>query len=152
MTATAQAMQGRRLVTFSIQGDPHGKGRARSFVNKGGKIGHFTPKKTRGYESVVRGMSAISMRSAKPMLGPIKVLLVAVFAVPESYTASRRENCLAGREFPTKKPDADNIEKSFLDGMKGVVYRDDCQIVILSCSKIYGAKAVTHIQIEEITP
>lgn len=35
--------------------------------------------------------------------------------------------------FESRRPDIDNVEKSLLDGMNGVVYADDCQI--LYCEK-----------------
>jgi Holliday junction resolvase RusA-like endonuclease len=45
---------------------------------------------------------------------------------------------LAGSERPTKKPDLDNLAKSVLDALNGVIYQDDSQIVSLHMTKVYS--------------
>ena len=39
---------------------------------------------------------------------------------------------------PTTKPDIDNVIKAVLDGLNGVAYADDSQVVALSASKCYS--------------
>jgi hypothetical protein len=39
-----------RSITITLELPPEGKGRARAFL-RSGKIGHFTPEKTRAYET-----------------------------------------------------------------------------------------------------
>ena len=55
---------------------------------------------------------------------------------------------LSGEIKPTKKPDIDNITKCILDGLNGVAYRDDTQVVEVSAKKIYAEKAEVKVEIE----
>lgn len=59
---------------------------------------------------------------------PVGVKITACFAIPKSYTKTEKEMCRSGETLPTKKPDADNIEKIVFDAMNGLVYLDDAQI------------------------
>nr|DAQ86101.1 MAG TPA: Endodeoxyribonuclease RusA [Caudoviricetes sp.] len=47
-------------------------------------------------------------------------------------------------------PDADNIAKAVLDGLNGVVYADDKQIVELKVIKAYAEVPRVEVTIEEI--
>lgn len=123
-------------VTFSVPGEPQGKGRARSFLMKG-RIVHTTPSKTRTYEGLIRS-AALDAFSGAPLSGPLHVDLRAVFSVPQSWSQRKRAQALAGEVKPAKRPDLDNILKAFKDGMNGVVYFDDCQIVSGRYEKVYG--------------
>lgn len=42
-----------------------------------------------------------------------------------------------GQLFPCKKPDIDNIIKIILDGLNGVMFDDDKQVVNVSATKVY---------------
>ena len=46
---------------------------------------------------------------------------------------------LEGREFPLKKPDADNIIKVVQDALNGVAYHDDKQVMYVTAKKVYSA-------------
>ena len=41
------------------------------------------------------------------------------------------------RTYCDKKPDIDNVMKAILDGLNGMAYSDDSQVVDISCSKCY---------------
>jgi Holliday junction resolvase RusA-like endonuclease len=43
--------------------------------------------------------------------------------------------------FHTLRPDADNLAKAVKDAMKGIVYRDDSQVVFLAIEKKYAEHA-----------
>jgi len=48
-----------------------------------------------------------------------------------------------GKEvYHTKKPDIDNLAKAVKDALKGIIYKDDSQIVEAYLSKQYGEPAV----------
>jgi hypothetical protein len=52
---------------------------------------------------------------------------------------------------PASKPDVDNLAKSALDGMSGVVYIDDGQVVYLTISKYYSDTPMMMIDVFPIT-
>ncbi len=140
------------MITITIPGAPTGKGRARSFIKKTGGIGHYTPAKTRDKETTVAWWAAIAMRGRKPLGGPVAMTMDARIAVPKSWSKQDTADALAGRIFPTGKPDLDNIEKLCLDGMNGIVWIDDAQVVTVIKAKRYAARAEVVITITEQLP
>lgn len=124
-------------VTFTVSGHPQGKGRARAFV-RAGHVGHYTPEKTRSYESMIRGAAIDAMAGRPPFDVPVAVRVDAIFDVPASWSKKKREAALAWTIKPGKKPDIDNVVKAVVDACNGVVFKDDALIVQGSYSKAYG--------------
>lgn len=125
------------MIRFTIPGEPQGKGRARI-----GRIaGHarmFTPAKTLAYEGLVAQMAQQAMAGAALLAGPVVMEADILFTVPRSASRKVRADSLAGLMRPTKKPDTDNVIKALCDGMNGVVWRDDVQVVELRVSKRFA--------------
>ena len=96
---------------ITIPGRPVPKGRPRLGVH-GRKAYVYTPPETREYERLV-GWVAKSA-GCRPVEGPVSVAL--------SVYVKRRL-------------DADNIAKSILDGLTGVAYEDDDQVIELLVRK-----------------
>lgn len=134
-------------VTFSVEGEPQGKGRARSFL-QAGRIVTTTPPKTRTYEGLVRSAALDAFKGRAPWEGPLRVDLTAIFGIAKSWSKKKQQDALTGFIKPTKRPDLDNILKAFKDGMKGVIYRDDCQIVNGFYSKRYGPQAMVVVTVK----
>lgn len=133
-------------VIFSVYGEVVPKGRPR-FTRQGRT---YTPKKTHDYESEVAMMAKSAMGSSDPLETPVAVYVYVNMPVPQSYSAKRREACLNGIERPTKKTgDLDNMVKTILDAMNGIVYKDDSQIVSLHATKRYDSIASAHICVKE---
>lgn len=128
-------------VTISLLGEPQGKGRARAFL-RGKHIGHYTPEKTRSYESMIRGAATEALGSRVAFDRPVEFILRAIFPVPMSWSQKKRTQALLGLIKPGKKPDLDNIAKAWNDALNGVVYRDDSLIVRMTLDKRYGAQAL----------
>ena len=59
-------------VAFTLAGHPQGKGRARAFV-RAGHVAHYTPEKTRSYESMIRGAAMDAMAGRAPFDVPVEV-------------------------------------------------------------------------------
>ena len=117
-----------------IDGAPVAKGRPR-FTRS--KIA-FTPAKTRAYESRGRSAALEAMGKLDPLTGPLTATIVAYMPIPKSRPKRWQAEAKAGDILPTSKPDADNLAKSILDSMAGVVFTDDAQIVDLNVSKRYS--------------
>ena len=108
----------------------------------------YTPKKTSDYETEVR-TQAQAVMTREPLETPLAVYLYFRLPIPRSYTKKRSEACLSGSERPTKKPDIDNLAKSVLDGLNGVVWHDDSQIVSLHLTKVYARNPGIDLLIRE---
>ncbi|WGR67831.1 MULTISPECIES: RusA family crossover junction endodeoxyribonuclease [unclassified Bradyrhizobium] len=136
-------------ITITLPGAPQGKGRARAFL-RGGKIGHYTPQKTRSYESLIFGAAVDVMRDRPPFDEAVQFTLRAIYPVPASWSERKRQKALAGEIRPAKKPDLDNVAKAWNDALNGVVYRDDAQIVLMWIEKRYGPQPLVVCTIQPV--
>lgn len=141
-------------VEFVVPGEPKGKGRARSRIakGKGGQqfVAHYTPKETVEYENLVRMAAHESMAGSAPTSFPCAVTIVAHCSVPASWSQRKRGKAFAGEVFPTGKPDLDNIEKSILDGMNKIVFRDDSVVCDVVKRKRYSATPRVEVRVREL--
>lgn len=135
-------------VMFVVYGAPVPKGRPR-FAKRGAFVQTYTPEKTKSYESEVAMMAKAAMGSSEPLFSPLEAFIHLTFPIPESYSKKRSEACLSGQEKHTKKPDADNCAKALIDGMGGIIFDNDSQIVSLHVHKTYGEIAKAEILVRE---
>lgn len=123
---------------FVVPGTPVAKGRARAFI-RSGHIGHHTPDKTVKYEARVAIFAKQAMALRPPMAGAVMLSVTAHFPIPASWSKKRQAAARSGLEQVTKKPDLDNVLKAIKDGMNGVVWLDDAQVVrLVDCCKVYS--------------
>lgn len=115
----------------------------------------FTPEKTVGYEGLVAATAAAALAGnalAHQLLdGPLEAVLEMRFPVPASWSKAKRARALAGVDWHTSKPDADNVAKAILDACNGVVFRDDAQVVMLVATKAFSDEPGVRVVIRECT-
>lgn len=128
---------------FNVEGDPVGKQRPRFARGR-----TYTPKKSVDYENLIASQALSAMCPSLPLETPVAVYIYINHAIPTSYSKKRKEACLNRLERP-KKPDLDNVAKSFLDAMNGIVYKDDVQVVSLHVTKRYDTIASVHVCVRE---
>lgn len=137
-------------ITFSVDINPIPKGRPK-FARRGNFVRAYTPKKTSDYETKIK-TQAQAVMTREPLETPVAVYLYFRLPIPKTYPKKRIAACLAGSERPIKKPDLDNLAKSVLDGLNGVVYLDDSQLVSLHITKVYAHNPGVDIMIREELP
>lgn len=127
-------------VLIEVPGVPVAKGRPRHAIGRGERpfIMAYTPAATRLYEEQLRFAGKAAMSGAVPLTGPLAMEVTVYVPIPMSFTKKRTAAARAGYEFPAKKPDADNFAKIAMDGLNGIVYGDDSQIVDLHVQKLYS--------------
>ena len=136
-------MNVRSDICFVVKGDPRGKGRPR-FT----KSGHaYTDENTKQYESLVAW--SYRMASGYKFTSPVRVTIMAHFK-PPNKSKKVVGDMLDGHILPTKKPDVDNIAKIILDGLNGIAWDDDTQVVELIVSKHYSKEPRVAVMIEEL--
>ena len=107
----------KKLLQFTVPGEARGKGRPR-FVRATGRV--YTPEETLSYEHLVKVKAQEAMDGSPPFEGPLGVAVGAWRSVPASWSKKRRAAALL-QPAPVGF-DADNIAKSVLDAMNGVVF------------------------------
>lgn len=149
------------MIRFVIPGAPVGKGRHRSqALMRGGKpvlgpngrpiVTSHTPEKTIAYEGLVAHEGRVAMAGRPLLSGPVEMVLRFDMAIPKSLSKRDRAAALAGRLRPTKKPDTSNVLKAIEDGLNGVVWVDDVQVVELFVSKRYAETPGVVVEIQEL--
>ena len=135
-------------VIFQVDGTPVPKGRPR-FARRGKFVSTYSPKTTVDYETKVSDAAKQAMGSQKPLEGPVVACIYITLPIPASYSKKRTQACLSGEERPTKRSDIDNFCKAIFDGMNGIVFEDDSQVVSLHATKVYGTIGMVEIMVQE---
>ncbi len=110
-------------IRITVPGRPVPKGRPRLGF-RGRKAFVYTPQATRDYEQLV-GWTA-KAAGCRPVDGPVAVVLDV---------------------FVQRRMDVDNVAKSILDGLIGIAYEDDNQVIELLVKK-HTAKDATEERVE----
>lgn len=131
---------------FVIPGPPVGKARPR-FSRKSGTV--YTPTKTVLYERKISKAYKAEGGEKYPGGCYVRVQIRAYFPIPKLWSRAKKELALSGDIRPGKKPDVDNIIKIVLDGLNGIAYDDDKQVVYASCKKMYGTAGEIWVSVEE---
>lgn len=124
-------------VSFVVPGEAVGKGRPR-VSTIGGHARMFTPQKTANYETLIAMAAQQAMSGRELIGGPVMMEMKIIVSVAASWSKKKTAEALAGDVMPTKKPDADNVLKAICDGINGIVFKDDVQVVNVSLSKRFG--------------
>jgi Holliday junction resolvase RusA-like endonuclease len=136
------------IVSFVVEGTPVPKGRPR-FARRGKFVSTYSPKTTVDYETKVADAAKVAMGSSEPLETPVGAYIYITLPIPTSYSKKRTQACLSGEERPTKKSDIDNFCKAVFDGMNGIVFADDSQIVSLHSTKVYGTVGMVEVMVKE---
>ncbi|MCB2251808.1 RusA family crossover junction endodeoxyribonuclease [Pseudomonas chlororaphis] len=139
-------MSDHQPVSFVVPGEAVGKGRPR-VSTIGGHARMFTPKKTANYETLIAMAAQQAMAGRELIPGPVLVELKILVGVAASWSKKKTAAALAGKVMPTKKPDADNVLKAICDGINGIVFKDDVQVVNVSMSKRFAETPGVYVRV-----
>lgn len=106
----------------------------------------YTPTKTASFEKRVAN-AWIDAYGYTKLSGAVTIGINFYYEVPKTDSKKLRQAKIDKKINPTKKPDIDNLIKSVLDGLNGVAYLDDCQVVAIIAYKFYGETAHTEITV-----
>lgn len=137
---------------FVVEAEPVGKGRPR-FTRVGGYVRAYEPKKTKTYEELVKQSFIEQNPDYKtiPQGQAVALFIGLDYKIPKGTSKKNRKLIVDGAIKPTKKPDIDNVLKSICDGLNGVAWYDDSQIVCVCINKRYSdiPKATINIVADE---
>lgn len=109
----------------------------------------YTPNKTKNYEYLVRQLFVYKYPKFEPIVGRVKMSVIAYFELPKSISKQKEAEMLAGIISPTKKPDWDNIGKIISDALNKFAFKDDAQIIEATIIKKYARTPKVLVRIEE---
>lgn len=132
-------------ITFTVDGIPEPKRRPR-FARRDRRVVTYTTRDDKRHENRIARAYITAAGKLPPTTGAITLTVEAIFTHPKSWSRRKRETML----HKTSRPDIDNLAKSVLDGLNGVAYVDDAQIIRLITGKIFGERNETVISIERI--
>ncbi len=147
------------MIKFSVMGEPRGKQRPKA-QNMGKYIHIYTPQATINYENYIKLSYLDALERSKGTLEPLSQYLnketmleakISIFqSIPKSTSKKKALLMLEGNIRPIKKPDIDNILKSVFDGLNGIAFKDDTQIIRIQTEKFYSNEPRIDIEIKEI--
>ena len=132
-------------VEFIVPGYAMGKQRPR-FVRRGKYVSTYTPQKTHSYQEKVQ-QSYLEVTGGRMLDGAIKAEICAIYETPKSYSKKKAQK--AKEDGYMKKPDADNIAKSILDGLNEVAFSDDAHVDDLHVWKMYGDEEKCMVRLSD---
>lgn len=132
-----------------ISGEPVAQGRPR-FSTFGGYVKAYDPAKSRDFKNLVRLEAEKAMGGLPPATRAVSVDIEVYRSAPRSFSKKKLKAALERTLRPVTRPDVDNYAKSVLDGMTGVVWADDAQIVHLSVDKYYSGRPHVLAAVESL--
>lgn len=118
------------MIEFEVPGVPVGNARPRVT-----RFGTYTPEKTRKYKELIR--KTYEKEVGQFIEGFVGMDIMAYFPIPKSYTKKQRREIEEHHFWYGKKPDKDNIDKSVMDALNGIAYKDDSMVVMGRTLKKY---------------
>ena len=109
----------------------------------------YTPNKTKDYEFLVQQYFRMQYPKYETLKGRISINIIAYLKIPQSTSKTKIQEMLENKISPTKKPDVDNIAKSILDALNGLVFEDDNQVSKISVEKRFALEEKAVIEVEE---
>lgn len=120
----------------------------------GHRVLHDNPR-TAGFMLYVRHVATQAMRLGYPKLepwpGPVRMTSLFYFTRPKSHYGTGKNAAILKPSAPaikTTKPDLSKLVRALEDGLTGVVYVDDAQIVSHVAEKQFGDRSDCYVALE----
>lgn len=129
-------------IQFTVLGIPQPQGSTRAFMRPGMKFPVVTSDnaKNKPWRQETASFALMAM-TGEPWEGAISLIVDFYFDRPKSQKKAL---------YKTTKPDVDKLARSIGDALTGIVFRDDSQVVQLTCRKAYGSPARAEIQVRQL--
>ena len=132
-------------ITIVIPGVPAPWTRAGRDSRSRGKGHSFMTPKSEDYKHLIQQYARMAMGPEAPLEGAVEVYMLFTLPIPPSWSGRKKDRALSGFIHPISRPDIDNFAKAIMDGLNGLVYKDDSQIVKLTTRKQYGSSPCARV-------
>lgn len=126
------------MTAFFVPGRPVQQG---SMKAVGNRVFHNSDAKLRVWRESIGWCARAAKVTLIPKETAVALELDFIFERPKSVA----------RAFPIVPPDLDKLIRSCLDALTGIGYVDDCQVIKISSTKIYGKTPGVRISINPLT-
>lgn len=116
------------LLELWVEGDPAPQPRPRIAAIRGGRSRVFTPRTAEGWKQRL-ALAAQQAWGKEPLREALEVDLQFFIARPRSHFTSKGALRKGAPRHHVSKPDRDNLEKSTLDALTGVLWADDALLI-----------------------
>lgn len=138
-------------LSFTVPGEPRGKGRPRA-SHFGGHTRLYTDSKTASYENLVALAAREALQGRAPFDAPVTVDITVRLSPGVSVSKKHRAEIIAGDRAILGRFDLDNIAKAVLDGLNKVAFTDDRLIVGLTARKVGALVPGVDIRVAVLAP
>ena len=110
---------------------------------------------TRGYQEFKAYQATIQAKCLevwrnKPLIETaVEIHLVFIRSYPNKLPKGEASRERRLKEALVRKPDLDNMVKAAIDGVKGIIIKDDTVVVKLTAEKRFGPEPMTMITVKE---
>jgi len=129
---------------ITIYGKPQPKERPKVYKGHG-----ITPTRTRQYEALIAAEWAA--RGYPTIEGPVRLDVECYFPIPQGWSKKKKEQARHHFIVPAVRPDLDNLVKIIQDGLNGVAYQDDKQVVMVWSQKLYDDEPRTEVYVQRLS-
>ena len=121
------------MIRIFVPGVPKPKGSVSAFPfkRKDGSVGTSIVHRAGAWEGTVATAASEQWRHSTPLDGPVSLHMTYYMPRPKTAKPSKRL-------YPHVRPDIDKLERAVLDGLTGVVFSDDAQVVAIDHRKLYA--------------
>lgn len=129
--------------SFKVLGEPVAK--ARPGFNSKTRVA-YTKSKTKNAERLIQ-TEYIKQggRNKNDYSGKVEIELAFVFPIRKSWSKAKKRAMF--NKAHTIKPDLDNLEKTVLDALNHLAFKDDSQVSLVTKEKFWSNEAYTEIKI-----
>ena len=135
-------------IMLNIPGEPVPQGRPR-FHSRNGFVSVYDPPASKKYKEYVANF-AKEHYAWNPIEGMVMMNCNFYLPIPKSWPKKKQEMARNHEIRPSAKPDWDNYAKAMCDGLNGVLYKDDGQIVESSVKLFYCDEPRAEVEVYEI--
>lgn len=136
-------------LTFEVLGTPVPQHRPR-FARSGKFVRTYNVKEDGIYREKLYWEAKKALKT--PILRgiPLTVTIDVFRQMPASLPPAKRDLALLGVVRPSTRPDVDNYLKQIFDGLNGIVWEDDGQIVTVTAAKWYSERPGIKVRVRSL--
>ena len=124
-------------IRFTVPGEPRPSRRRSTVIN--GRAMRYQTKESKLAQQTVQQFAWAAMNGEPPLDGPVVVRLDVYRAKGRPASKQGKAKAEARQIRPITRPDCNNYGKLIEDGLNGICFVDDAQVVELVVAKWYSA-------------